>query len=149
MKNKIVRQKLLKVTLKYIFLFLLFGSIYFGIECLWRWRLADWRMAVMGGVIAVLIGMMNNLFSRDTSFILQCIIGTLLATLGEAILGCYWLERGVHIWDYSGLPFTYVNGTVNLFFSLGWFLLSALCIVMDDFIRWWFFHEKKPHYKLR
>ncbi|MDD3402542.1 MAG: hypothetical protein PHQ72_04175 [Hespellia sp.] len=149
MKNRVVRQNFWKITLKYVCLFLFFGTAYFGIECLWRWSLADWRMAIMGGFIAVLIGMINNLFSNDTSLILQCILGALLTTLAEAILGTYWRQRGIFIWDYSSLPLTYVNGNVNLLFSMGWFLLSGLCIILDDTIRWLFFHEKKPHYKLR
>ncbi|SHK17657.1 hypothetical protein [Hespellia stercorisuis] len=134
---------------KYMILFVIFGGIYFGIETWWRGHLANWRMAVMGGIIAVLIGMTNSLFSRETSFILQCIVGMLIATLAEAIMGTYWLDHGMKVWTYSRLPFTYVHGTVNLLYSLGWFFLSALCIVVDDVIRWLFFGEPRPHYKLR
>lgn len=134
---------------KYLILFITFGGIYFGIETLWRGYTADWRMAVMGGIIAVLIGITNSIFSRDTSFILQCIVGMLIATLAEAIMGSYWLEHGLRIWNYKDLPFSYVNGTINLLYSAGWFLLSAVCIVADDIIRWLIFNEKKPHYKLK
>lgn len=149
MKNKKVAKHLYKVTIKYLFLFLFFGSIYFGIECLWRWGLADWRMGVMGGCIAVFIGMLNTLFSCDTSFLMQCLLGAVITTLAEAILGTYWRQHGIYLWDYSSLPLTFVNGNVNLLFSIGWFFLSGLCIVLDDNIRYLFFHERKPHYKMR
>lgn len=149
MKNHTVHHKFLKLIFKYIILFLFFGFFYFGIECLWRKKLADWRMGVMGGTIAVIIGMMNNLFSDDTSFLFQCLFGSILTTLAEAILGTHWQQKGIHIWDYSALPFSYVNGNINLFFSIAWFFLSGLCIFLDDFIRHLFFHEKMPRYKLR
>lgn len=74
-----------------------------------------------------------------------------MVTLSEAILGIRWNELGVYIWDYSSLPLSYVKGNVNLFFSIAWFILSGICIVLDDWLRYKLFKERKPllkEYKL-
>lgn len=102
----------------------------------------------MAGCLGVLIGLINNLFSFETSFILQCLVGTLMATLCEAIFGYQWnIIEGLNIWNYSTLPFSFVGNQINLFFSMAWMGLSGVCIMLDDWIRYKFFNEEKPHYK--
>ena len=107
-------------------------------------------MAVLGGVMGVMIGLINLLFSYDTDLILQGIVGSLLVTLSEAIGGYYWnIELGLNIWDYSSLPFSAINGQVNLLFSIGWFFLSIVCIFLDDVIDYYIIKQKKseaPYY---
>ena len=138
----------LKQLFKYILLYILFGGIYFIIECLWKHQLSDYRMFLLAGFLGVFIGLLNNLFSWDTAFILQCYVGTITATLSEAVLGIHLINQGIYIWDYSTLPLSACNGTINLFFSIAWLGLSAVCIVIDDYLRYWLFHEEKPKYRL-
>lgn len=138
-----------KSLVKYLVLFVVFGSVYFGIECIFKGCISDYRMAIMGGLLAVSIGLLNNLFSFDTDFIMQCLFGALLVTLAEAICGIYWTDNGIYIWDYSSLPFSACHGTVNLFFSCAWFLLSGLVILADDAIRYYIFSEtRQPYYMI-
>ena len=107
----------MKRIIKYSTLFIVYGLIYFIIECLYKGKLSDWRMFVLAGFIGIMIGLINNLFDIKTDFILQCIIGMLITTLSEAIGGFYWnLQCGLHIWDYSSLPFSFIGGQINLFF---------------------------------
>ena len=56
-----------------------------------------------------------------------------------------WLKLGV--WDYSGLPLN-ILGQVCLPFYFAWVGLSVVAIVFDDYLRYWFFGEEKPHYKI-
>ena len=137
----------MKYILRYSLLFSVYGFIYFVIECIYKGKISDWRMFVLAGFIGVVIGLINNLFSYDTDFILQCLFGTLVATLSEAIGGYYWnIECGLHIWDYSSLPLSFVGGQVNLFFSIIWMFLSGIVIVLDDVIRWKLYGQRKPSY---
>ena len=137
----------MKRIIKYFTLFITYGSIYFIIECLYKGKLSDWRMFVLAGFIGIMIGLINNLFEMNTDFLLQCIVGMLIATLSEAVGGYYWnIQCGLGIWDYSSLPFSFVGGQINLFFSFIWLFLSGVVIVLDDYLRWKLYHEEKPRY---
>ena len=68
----------------------IFGAIYFLIECIYKEHLTDWRMFVLAAVIGVLVGSINELFTYETDFILQCIVGMLVALLCECIFGYQW-----------------------------------------------------------
>lgn len=141
--------KLLLSISKNLFLFLTYGFIYFVIECLFKHSITDIRMFILGGLLGVWIGLINNIFSFNTSFILQCIIGSMSTTLAEAILGYQWnIVEGLNIWNYSNLPFSTCAGQVNLFFSFTWLILSGICIILDDYLRYKLFNEEKPYYKL-
>lgn len=139
----------MKTLFKYLTLFLIYGSIYYLIESIYKHQWSDWRMAVLGGVCAILIGLINNLFTYDTSLILQCFVGMMIILLGECITGyIYNIEQGLAIWDYSSLPFSYVGGQINLFFAIAWFFLSGVAIFLDDYLRYKLFGEERPHYTL-
>lgn len=56
-----------------------------------------------------------------------------------------WLGLGV--WDYSNMPFNLL-GQICLPFAFAWVALSAIAIVLDDYLRYWIFGEEKPRYKL-
>lgn len=140
----------LKTIIKYIVLFIAFGGIYYLIESIYKGFWTDPRMIIMAGIIGLLIGLVNNLFSFDTNFILQCFVGMMIAILSEAICGYQWnIVEKLALWDYNNLPFSYVGGQINLFFALAWFVLSAVCIYLDDYIRYRFFNEEKPHYTIK
>lgn len=53
---------------------------------------------------------------------------------------------GLHIWDYSSLPFSFIGGQINLFFSLIWMFLSGIVIILDDILRWKLYKEERPEY---
>jgi uncharacterized membrane protein len=78
----------------------------------------------------------------------QSLIGALLTTFVELISGLIlnvWL--GLGIWDYSNLPFNFM-GQICLPFFFAWIALSCVAIILDDYLRYWLFHEEKPHYQL-
>lgn len=138
---------------KYLILFGIGGAVYYLIECIFHLvttnkAYSHWTMFVLAGFLFVVLGLINELFSWETPLLIQSIVGAAIATLLEYITGCIvniWL--GWNVWDYSSLPFS-LHGQINLFFSIAWIILSAIAIVVDDWLRYWWFDEEKPHYKI-
>ena len=105
-------------------------------------------MGAIGGIDGILIGQINKAFKWKTPLWIQASIGMCIITLSEFISGCIlnlWL--GLNMWDYSSLPLN-ILGQVCLPFSIVWFFISLICILLDDFLRWKLFDEEKPHYKM-
>lgn len=139
--------KRLKVCLKLLVLAVIGGAIYVGIEMLWRGH-SHPSMFILGGLCFVSIGLINELFPWDLGIVWQALLGGTLVTCLEFITGVIvniWLKLGV--WDYSGLPLN-ILGQVCLPFYFAWVSLSVVAIVFDDYLRYWFFGEEKPHYKI-
>lgn len=130
---------------KYAFLFWFGGSFYVTLEVIWR-GYSHWSMLVLAGLVFIAIGLLNEVWGWGTGLILQMVVGTVMATVGEFITGCVvnlWL--GWNVWDYSELPFNFLGQICPQFIAL-WFPISLVAIVLDDMIRWRFFNEEKPRY---
>lgn len=125
-----------------------FGAfIYAAIEILWR-GYTHWTMAVLGGLLFLLLGGINNWIDWDMPLSEQVFLGTVAVTLAEFVAGLIlnvWL--GLGIWDYSQMPFN-ILGQICPQFTFAWAALSLVGIVLDDYIRYWLFKEEKPHYRL-
>lgn len=75
-------------------------------------------------------------------------ISSVLITLIEFISGCIINIRfNLNVWDYSNMPFN-ILGQICIPFMILWFFLSVLGIILDDYLRYWFFDEEKPRYKI-
>ena len=137
----------MKSALKTFILFLVGGITYITIELLYR-GYSHWTMFLLGGLCFILIGGINNYISWDMLLWKQMLLGSVIITLLEFICGCmvnlllHW-----NVWDYSNLPLN-ILGQICLPFSILWFFISFVAIVLDDYIRYWFFGEEKPHYNL-
>lgn len=130
-----------------LILFGIGGLLYLLIELLFR-GYTHWTMFIVGGLCFVLVGTINEIMPWHTSLILQCVIGAAIITGIEFISGCIinlWFRWNV--WDYSDMPFNLL-GQICLPFSLLWIILSAVAIILDDYIRYFLFGEEKPRYKL-
>ena len=136
-----------KSILKYFILGWFGGSTYCSLEVIFRGR-SHWSMVVLAFILFLLIGSLNNLFPWEMSLVKQGIIGACMVTVLEFITGCIvniWL--GWNVWDYSNMPLN-ILGQVCLPFSLLWILLSIVCIIVDDYLRYLMFNEQMPHYYL-
>jgi uncharacterized membrane protein len=134
-------------SLKYLFLFSFGGIIYILIELLWR-GYSHWSMFFLGGMCFLIIGLINEKYTWDIPLFIQMLIGAFIITLLEFISGCIlnlWLH--LHVWDYYDMPFN-ILGQICLPYMFLWFLLSSVCIIADDYLRYLFFDEEKPHYRL-
>ena len=104
-------------------------------------------MIILSGICGILIGLINYFFSWNMSLILQGIIGGLfIVTPLEYVFGILF-NSDYHIWDYRSVPFN-INGQVCLPFSVIWCFIAIICIVLDDYLRYFIFGEEKPHYRL-
>lgn len=137
----------MKSALKTLILFLVGGIAYITIELLYRGH-SHWTMFLLGGLCFILIGGINNYISWDMLLWKQMLLGSVIITLLEFVCGCivnlllHW-----NVWDYSNLPFN-ILGQICLPFSILWFFISFVAIIIDDYIRYWLFGEEKPHYNL-
>ncbi|MBR6649303.1 MAG: hypothetical protein IKL29_08000 [Bacteroidaceae bacterium] len=141
----------MKKAIKPAVLFCTGGSIYIIIEILWRaFRGSNpthWTMFILGGLCFLAIGAVNEYLSWETPFWKQALIGAISVLVLEFVFGCIlniWL--GLNVWDYSDAPFN-ILGQVCLPFAFAWILLSAVAIVLDDYLRYWLFDEDKPKYR--
>lgn len=128
-------------------LFFIGGCIYAAIEIMFR-GYTHWTMAVLGGLLFLLLGGLNNWLPWEMPLWMQCIIGAIIVTVGELLAGIIlniWL--GLGIWDYSNLSGNFL-GQICPQFTLAWLGLSLVGIVLDDYLRYWLFREEKPHYHL-
>ena len=126
--------------MKLLALFVSGGLIYILIEMLWR-GYTHWTMFLVGGICFVLVGLINEGFTFEMPLMF-------VITAVEFIAGYIInIRLGWDVWDYLELPFN-LMGQICLPYMGLWFLLSALAIVLDDYLRYWFFGEEKPRYKI-
>lgn len=138
-------KKILKIIGKEIALFIIGALIYMGIELAFRGH-THWTMGIVGGLCFVIIGLLNEGYNWEMPFWKQCLIGACVITALEFVSGVILnMILGLGIWDYSGIPFN-LFGQICLPFSIAWFFLSGVAIILDDYIRYWFFDKEKPHY---
>ncbi|BAK99467.1 hypothetical protein OBV_22690 [Oscillibacter valericigenes Sjm18-20] len=126
------------------------GLTYYGIEWIYKTLVSGgrthWSMAVIGGVMFLLIGSINEFIPWEMPLLLQGIIGSVAITAVELLAGIYlnlFLKLG--IWDYSRMPFN-LWGQICLPFSLIWVLLSVVAVILDDWVRYFLWGEVRPHY---
>lgn len=132
---------------KYIYLFWFGGSFYVTIEVLYR-QYSHWTMFFLAGSIFVIVDLLNEVWDWKTSLILQIITGTVIATVLEFVTG-YIVNIYLkwNVWNYSNMKFN-ILGQICPQFIVLWIPLIILAIILGDVIRWKFFQEEKPVYKL-
>ena len=136
----------MKVFLKYLTLFLVGGAFYYALEVLFR-GYSFLAMAGCGGLCFIICGVLNEK-NRCMPLVLQQLVAAAGITAIEFLFGLVLnVLLGLHMWDYSNMPGN-ILGQICPQFTVLWFFLSALGIFLDDYIRWVFFGEEKPHYHL-
>ena len=137
----------IKQAVKHLILFAVGALIYGIIEILASGN-THWSMLILGGICFLLIGVLNEKSPYDLSITTQMLIGAVIITLLEFLVGCIvniWL--GWNVWDYSNDPYN-LFGQICAKNSFYWFLLSAAAIFIDDKIRQYLFGEKEQKYHL-
>lgn len=135
------------MSLKYAFLFWFGGATYVALEVIWR-GYSHWTMLLLAGILFIIIGLLNEIWSWNLKFRYQVLISTAIATILELFTGFIVnVCLGWNVWDYSNVPFNFL-GQICLPYTFLWVILSAVAIILDDVLRWKFFSEEKPHYTL-
>ena len=137
----------LKIIAKYLFIGAIGSIIYMSLEILWR-GYTHWTMGILGGICFICLGLINEILSWETPLTLQMLIGSTIITILEFItvyIVNLWIDW--NIWDYCEFPCNLL-GQICLPFSILWYFISAIGIVIDDYIRYIYFDEERPRYKL-
>ena len=132
---------------KHVLLGIVGGLIYGLLEVAFR-GFTHVSMVILGGACFIAIGLLNELYTWDMALTSQMMLSSIIITAGELAVGLIvnvWLGLGV--WDYSTLPYN-LFGQISLLWSCVWFALSLPAILLDDFLRWKWFGEERPHYKI-
>ena len=132
---------------KYVTLWVTGGLLYIALELAWRGH-SHWTMFVLGGLCFICLGLINEVMPWDMPLWQQVVIGVCLVTSLEFTVGCIvnlWLGWG--IWDYSNMLGN-VLGQICPQYILLWMPVSLVGIMLDDWLRYWWWAEERPRYKL-
>ena len=140
----------MKQIIKQLTIFIVVGLTYFGIEMIVRGR-SDVSMIVCAGIIGVIVGLLNDIFSYDMLIQTQLFIGSVVATVCEGITGLILVAiYGFNpVWDYSDLWGTFFFGQCNILFCTIWTGLVFVAILIADSIDYYMFGGDRPYYKVR
>lgn len=137
----------MKQLVKHGLLFLIGGITYVLIELISRGR-SHWSMLLLGGTCFIVLGLLNEGFRWQTPLLFQMLVGCVVITFLEYITGCIVnIYLGLNVWDYSDM-WGNANGQICPLFTAIWYALSAVGIILDDYLRYYIFHEEKPRYNL-
>jgi uncharacterized membrane protein len=121
------------------------GFLYYLAEIAWR-GYSHPSMYILGGICFLQLGKINDFLSWDLGLIWQALIGAVCVTFMELLGGLVinvWLGLGV--WDYSDKPFNFL-GQICLSQSFLWIPLSAMAVVLADYLNHYLFGDRKPRY---
>lgn len=111
------------------------GTVYCSAEMLWR-RRTHISMALCGALCFFVLYRLEELPRfRSLPLAVRAAAGAAVITAAEFVTGCavnLWLGLGV--WDYSGVPFSFL-GQICLPFSALWFLLCLAAYPVCDALR--------------
>ncbi len=138
-----------KKLIKNIILFTVGFCLYITMEVLFRGYSFP-LMGVCAGLVIVLLDKINDYISWDIDILVQCILGMLMVTIMELIIGTIFLDTNLLpvMWDYSNLPLNF-RGIICIPFMALWMILSFIAILVADSINYYVFDEEPaPYYKL-
>ncbi|CUO84430.1 MULTISPECIES: putative ABC transporter permease [Hungatella] len=138
---------MIRIVRKYLVLMATGGLLYVVLELIWRGR-SHWTMFLLGGICFMALGLINEILPWSLALWKQMLIGVAIITVLEFLTGCIvnlWL--GWNIWDYSGLSGN-ILGQICPQYCLLWLPVSLAGIVLDDWLRYWWWSEEKPRYRI-
>ena len=140
-------QRRRRVRRKHLALAITGGLLYILIETIWR-GYSHWTMFVLGGICFLALGMINEVLPWEMPLWQQMLLGACIITSMEFLTGCIvnlWL--GWHVWDYSGMHGNVLGQICPQYFLL-WLPVSLAGTLLDDWLRFWWWGEERPHYRL-
>ena len=124
------------------------GGAYYLVELIWRGS-SHFSMILVGGMCFLCIGQLNHSYLEwEMPLTSQMFLSGGIITVIEFAAGLLLnVKLGLGIWDYSDIPYNFMGQICLSYFAL-WQFLSIVGILLDDYIRYWFFGEDKPRYTL-
>ncbi len=103
-------------------------------------------MGLLGGAAMCLIHIMNEGTRTPLRLFGALCVSAVFITCCELITGeIVNVKMGLNVWDYSMMPMNF-DGQICLPFTLLWFALSAVGVMLDDAIRVRLFYEKRSFF---
>lgn len=133
--------------LQFFFLFHIGGFAYGAIEIISR-GYSHISMMIAGGICFLLIGLINEIHKGEIGLVKQMLISAAIITLVEFITGLIvnvWLD--LNVWDYSDHSLN-LMGQICVFYTIIWFFLSPLAIIINDYIRYHIMGKEKSNYRI-
>lgn len=134
---------------KILVLFLFGFMAYVTLEVIYRGYSYP-LMGLCGAITILLLDQINNKISWDVDILFQGIIGSLIITFFEYVIGELFLNGVLPVmWNYSNVFLNY-KGIICLPFSLAWVGLSIVAVVIADAINYYLLDDEEvvPYYKL-
>lgn len=135
----------MKSISKYLFL----GAIgFFGyllLEIFYR-GYTYWLMGVAGMTAFLLIGLLRKILPYNTPLLIQMILASCIVTYIELTMGSILLVFNTRMWNYSNHLYNF-KGLICPYFSFMWSFVGLFAIFLNDYLRYKFFGENKPHYR--
>ena len=129
------------------------GTLYFLLEVAYKTATGhqeriSWTMLVLAVILCIPVERCGYQLPWACPLWLQALCCAALVTVTEFAAGCVlnlWLC--LDIWDYSDIPFNLL-GQICLPFSLVWWVLCFLFIVVFDWMRYAIIGGDKPTYSI-
>lgn len=135
----------MKKLSKYLFLFVLGGTVYYGFEMLFR-GFSHWTMFVLGGICLVFCAQQGMWTHWREPLWKQVGWSMVFVTASEFITGIIVNKfLGWDVWDYTGLPFEFM-GQICLPFFVIFSGLSAAGIVLSGYVLFFLYGEERPRF---
>lgn len=127
----------MKIIIKNILLFLVGYCAYIAIEVTFR-GVSYLLMGICAGLSVIIIDKINDCISWDIDIILQGVIGSIVITIFELIIGEISLRTELLpiMCNYSNVPLNF-DGIICLPFSIIWIGLSIMGILVADAINYY------------
>lgn len=129
------------------------GALYFLLEVAYKTitghpERISWTMLVLAIVLCIPVERAGYQLPWACPLWLQALCCAALVTVTEFAAGCVLnLCLGLDIWDYSDIPFN-LMGQICFPFSVVWWVLCFLFIVVFDWMRYAVIGGDKPTYSI-
>ncbi len=115
---------------RYAAFFIIGGVGYALIELLWRGR-THWTMVIAGGICFMMFSFIAEAF-REKPLVYKAALSAVSVTVVELVFGVVFnVILGMHVWDYSGVPFNFL-GQICPRFTLMWGALALVFIPIAE-----------------
>lgn len=130
-----------------LFLFVFGGALYYCIELIFR-GFSHPTMFALGGLCFLLCGLISRAVSACSGLLGQMFLCALMITTLELVFGYIFnIKLGMAIWNYDNYTPNF-QGQICLVFSVLWYALSGLAIILCGYIHYRLYGGKRPSYRL-
>jgi uncharacterized membrane protein len=132
----------MKNLIRFLTITITTGTVYMGIELLYRQK-THWTMMIVAGLTVYLIGLLDENKRIQLKIYQQSLIGMIIATTFEFLSGIILNKiLELNIWSYQN-QWGNIWGQICPLFSFFWFLISVIGIWLDNYLRHKLFNEEK------